>query len=134
MRDQAADGGEPVLTRRQVLRIMGLAATGTLLSACAGRSPSPSAPTGDFSARFAGFAPAEEPNVTDLSRVVWPDFVTQAGPEVRRLYEFQLQNGQLMRYMPCFCGCGDRHRSNRDCYVERIDPDGTVVFDSMAPT
>lgn len=112
--------------------MMGLAATGTLLSACAGRSPT--APSGDFSARFAAFSPAFEPNVTDLSRIVWPDFVTQAGPEVRGLYEFQLRNGELMKYMPCFCGCGDRHRSNRDCYVERVDPDGTVVFDSMAPT
>ena len=41
-----------------------------------------------------------------------------------------------MRYIPCFCGCGlnDGHRSNRDCYVSRVNSDGSVVFDSMAPT
>ena len=89
----------------------------------------------DFAARFAGYEPAHEPN-GDLSKVVWPDYVLQAGPEVKRLYEFQITHGELMRYMPCFCGCGQNagHRNNRDCYIRRVDPDGTVVFDSMAPT
>ncbi len=89
----------------------------------------------DFSARFAGFEAAPEPN-GDLSKVVWPDYVLNTGPEVKRLYEFQVTHGELMRYMPCFCGCGQNagHRSNRDCYIRRVDPDGSVVFDSMAPT
>jgi Protein of unknown function with PCYCGC motif len=89
----------------------------------------------DFSARFAGFKPAPEPN-GKLAKVVWPDFVTRAGPEVKRLYEFQITHGELMRYMPCFCGCGQfaHHRSNRDCYVKQVNPDGSVVLDSMAPT
>lgn len=88
-----------------------------------------------FAARFAGYEAASEPN-GDLARVVWPRFVTDAGPEVQRLYEFQITNGDLMRYMPCFCGCGeeDGHRSNRDCYVERVNRDGSVVLDAMAPT
>jgi hypothetical protein len=91
--------------------------------------------TTDFAARFAHFKAAPEPN-GDLSKVVWPDFVTKAGPEVKRLYEFQVTHGELMRYMPCFCGCGDfaGHRSNRDCYVRRVNRDGSVVFDDMAPT
>lgn len=89
----------------------------------------------DFSARFAGYEAAPEPN-GDVSKVVWPDYVLEAGPEVKRLYEFQITHGELMRYMPCFCGCGKNagHRSNRDCYISRVDPDGSVVFDSMAPT
>jgi hypothetical protein len=88
-----------------------------------------------FEARFAGFKPAPEPN-GDLAKVVWPSYVTDAGPEVKRLYEFQITHGELMRYMPCFCGCGDfaGHRSNRDCYVRRVNRDGSVVFDDMAPT
>ena len=96
------------------------------------RAPSPGS---DFSARFAKFKPASEPN-GDLSKVRWPDYVVDADPEVKRLYEFQITNGDLMRYMPCFCGCQweDGHRSNRDCYVERVNADGSVVLDSMAPT
>jgi hypothetical protein len=55
---------------------------------------------------------------------------------VRRLYEFQITHGELMRYMPCFCGCGQNagHRSNRDCYVHRVNRDGSVILDDMAPT
>jgi hypothetical protein len=89
----------------------------------------------DYSVYFARFAPADEPN-GDLAKVVWPDYVLRAGPEVKRLYEFQVVNGELMRYFPCFCGCflEDGHRSNRDCYVEEVRPDGSVVFDPMAPT
>ena len=45
-------------------------------------------------------------------------------------------NGDLMRYMPCFCGCSasGRHRNNRDCYIKAVNADGSVVFDAMAPT
>ncbi len=128
-------------TRRQVLKAIGVGVGAILLSACGGGggargsvSPATSTPNTDFAARFNAFQAAPEPN-GDLSRVVWPEFVTQAGPEVRRLYEFQVENGELMRYMPCFCGCGgDGHRNNRDCYIKAVNDDGSVVFDSMAPT
>ena len=89
----------------------------------------------DYSARFARYEPADEPN-GDLAHVVWPRWLLDLDPEIMQLYEFQILNGPLMRYMPCFCGChvGDGHRSNRSCYVDRVNPDGSVVFDSMAPT
>jgi hypothetical protein len=130
------------LSRRSLLRLFGLGAVGLLTVACGGenhgvheRPPGPGGPETDFSARFSAFEPADEPN-GDLSKVVWPDFVTRAGPEVQRLYEFQIQNGELMRYMPCFCGCHlhDGHRNNRDCYVKAVNPDGSVGLDPMAPT
>ena len=129
--------------RRRALALVGSTVAGLLASACAG-SPagvgsqgarsSPS-DAGDVSARFAAFEAADEPNA-DPAKVVWPAFVTRAGPEVRRLYEFQLVNGELMRYMPCFCGCHneDGHRNNRDCYIKAVNADGSVVLDSMAPT
>ena len=93
----------------------------------------PDAAGEDFSARFAQFEPADEPN-GDLSKVEWQNFVTDG--EVRSLYEFQITHGDLMRYMPCFCGCGAEagHRNNRDCYVREVRTDGSVVLDSMAPT
>ena len=99
-----------------------------------GESSGPRGGKQDFSTRFADYKPAPEPN-GDLRKVDWPDYVTDAEPEVKRLYEFQITHGDLMRYMPCFCGCGnDGHRSNRDCYVKTVKPDGSVILDSMAPT
>jgi hypothetical protein len=126
-----------MLTRRRFLAL-GVAGTGAVLSACTSRThrSTSSAGTGeDFSGRFTRFEAAAEPN-GDLAKVVWPEFVTEAGPEVKGLYEFQITHGELMRYMPCFCGCGQNagHKSNRDCYVQRVNADGTVVLDSMAPT
>lgn len=115
------------LTRRTALRMMATGAAALVLTACGGEQADPAA-------RFAQYQPAPEPD-GDLSKVVWPDFVTQAGGDVKALYEFQVQNGELMRYMPCFCGCGgDGHRNNRDCYVKAVSSDGSVVFDNMAPT
>jgi len=126
------------LSRRAFGRCAGAGAIALAVTACTGKTGSATtAPNaaGDVSARFAFFTAADEPN-GNLDRVVWPAFVTQAGPDVRRLYEFQVLHGDLMRYMPCFCGCGknDGHRNNRDCYVKQVNADGSVVFDQMAPT
>lgn len=131
------------MDRRQLVRwSLGTAAAMATASSCSSDSASTpkttagsTSPDEDFSVRFSGFEVADEPN-GDLSKVVWPSFVTGANPEVRRLYEFQISHGELTRYMPCFCGCGqgDGHRNNRDCYVESVGADGSVVLDPMAPT
>jgi hypothetical protein len=138
------------MTRRRALALLGGAAT-AVLAACGrtddagggsfpsvGTPPSvarPEARPVDFSARFARFPVADEPN-GDLSRVVWPSWIERADGDVKALYAFQVVNGDLMKYMPCFCGCGQTagHKSNRDCYVREVKPDGSVVFDDMAPT
>lgn len=134
---------KPVICRRRALGTIAIGGSGLLLSACGGTesgyAPVPDAPRAevgaDLSAKFAVFEPADEPN-GDLSKVVWPAWIDRFDPEVKRLYEFQIVNGPLMRYMPCFCGCGQTgdHRSNRDCYVQAVNADGSVVFDAMAPT
>jgi hypothetical protein len=126
------------------MRAAGVTAAGAVLTACGDAGgdavsdidlASGTATASDFAARFAGFEPADEPN-GDLAQVVWPEFVIAAGPEIQDLYAFQVENGHIMRYMPCFCGCHleDGHRNNRDCYVEGVYPDGSVAFDAMAPT
>lgn len=131
-----------LMARRRALSVLGLGTGAWLLAACSpNENPSSSvrSTTGiespDFSPLFAGFEPADEPN-GDLSRVVWPSFITQAGGDIQGLYAFQVVNGGIMRYMPCFCGCPpeDGHQNNRDCYIKRVNSDGSVVFDSMAPT
>ena len=130
------------LSRRRALGTLALGGGGFLLTACGARESARGILPGDgaagepadFSARFAGFEPADEPD-GDLARVVWPAWMAQVDPEIKRLYEFQIRNGSLMRYIPCFCGCGSAaHRSNRDCYIKAVERDGSIVFDTMAPT
>lgn len=123
-------------TRRRFLIGLGSVGVGAVAIGCGsntGQARSDS--TEDFSARFSGFDAADEPD-GDLSKVVWPRWIEGAKGDVKQLYEFQIVNGSLMRYMPCFCGCGQDagHRNNRDCYIKEVNADGTVVFDAMAPS
>lgn len=96
---------ETQASRRRLLKAIGLGTVGVAvvggggLLAVTSRSattPNGAKPLIDFSPRFAAFEPALAPN-GDLAMVVWPSFVTAAGPEVKRLYEFNIQNGELMR-------------------------------------
>ncbi len=130
-----------LLTRRRLVGLCGAATTAAMLTACRGGSEGQSGaetdaagPT-DYAARFARFEPADAPD-GDLAKVAWPDFMLASPPEVQDLYAFHVTNGGLMRFMPCFCGCsgGSGHRNNRDCYIDAVHADGSVTFDSMAPT
>jgi hypothetical protein len=68
-----------------------------------------------------------------LRRGRLPSFATE--PEVARLYRFAVERPDVLRYFPCFCGCGRAgHRDNRDCYVRAEHPDGTVTYTSHAAT
>jgi hypothetical protein len=63
------------------------------------------------------------------------DPIRQAPPEVRDAYRFALSNRDTLQYIPCYCGCGaDGHRSNYDCYIQEIQPDGTATFSDHAFT
>jgi hypothetical protein len=126
------------MDRRDFLSSATLLALGAGAAACGGGSGSASSttqPERDLAARFAKYRVASEPN-GDLANVVWPSFVDDAPAEVKTLYEFQVTHGNLMKWMPCYCGCGQNagHKSNRDCYIKSVRADGSVVFDSMAPT
>ena len=71
--------------------------------------------------------------VQTLPKGQWPAFAST--PEIRNLYRYAVEHGDELRYMPCYCGCGDvGHRSNRDCYVKAMNPDGTLTFTSHAAT
>ena len=50
-----------------------------------------------------------------------------ARPElvVRAVYEFAARRPDVLRYVPCFCGCErSGHQHNEDCFVAGRDPDG----------
>lgn len=129
-----------IYNRRTILKFAATGMLGLVLAACGGTGTSQDRMTSspntakDYSSRFAQYTAQDEPNV-DPSKVVLPAFITGAKPEVQQLYEFQMTHGELTKYIPCFCGCGsDGHANNRDCYIKEVKPDGSVIFDTMAPT
>jgi hypothetical protein len=130
------------ITRRRLIYGAGATTATIMLAGCGGSetvSTQPNDTAGDdvaldYEPMFADYEASDEPD-GDPDMVVWPEFVLGADPEIQELYAFHVTSGELMRYMPCFCGCtGSGHRNNRDCYIREVHADGSIAFDSMAPT
>lgn len=60
-----------------------------------------------------------------------PAEVQSAPVTVQEAYQFASINPDLMKDIPCYCGCGDiGHTSNYDCYVSGMDAQGNIKFDN----
>lgn len=63
----------------------------------------------------------------------WPAEMDQLSVEVRAMYRYAVANREVLRWMPCTCGCvNGGHASNYDCYVREVLPDGRVRLDTMS--
>ena len=50
------------------------------------------------------------------------------------LYRFATTRGEVLRHMPCTCGCAAiGHTSNRSCYI-KAESDASVTYTSHAAT
>jgi hypothetical protein len=50
-----------------------------------------------------------------------PDYVQSAPREVQEAYRFAVKNPDLLKQIPCFCGCNAMgHMNNLDCYVDEL--------------
>ncbi len=58
--------------------------------------------------------------------------IKSASPNVREAYRFAVANIDVLRQIPCYCNCGDEHKSNAECYIKAVKPDGSIVFDPMS--
>lgn len=60
-----------------------------------------------------------------------PFFVKNKPEYTQMVYTLAAKNDKLLQYIPCYCGCGESvgHKSNADCFVKSVKPDG-VVWDS----
>jgi len=63
-----------------------------------------------------------------------PAHFRKAPPSVRDAYRFAIANREILRQVPCYCGCGQEHQNNADCYIKNVKPDGQVEFDQMSFT
>ena len=64
----------------------------------------------------------------------FPQEILEASPDLRSLYEFAARRPDVLNYLPCFCGCGWTHKSNYECFIDEVRPDGTVMIDDMSFT
>ncbi len=58
----------------------------------------------------------------------------QAAPvTVQTAYQFAAANPDIMKNIPCYCGCGNvGHTSNYNCYISNVDDKGNIRWDSHA--
>ena len=62
-----------------------------------------------------------------------PPEVQSAPVTVQEAYQFAAANPDVMKNIPCYCGCGDiGHTSNYDCYVSDVDAQSNIKFDNHA--
>ena len=62
-----------------------------------------------------------------------PANVKSAPAVTQQAYQFAVANPDVMKHIPCYCGCGAMgHTSNYSCYVSGVDTKGSVTFDSHA--
>jgi len=62
-----------------------------------------------------------------------PTDVQTAPVAVQEAYQFASINPDVMKDIPCYCGCGDiGHASNYECYVSNVDDKSNITFDNHA--
>jgi hypothetical protein len=62
-----------------------------------------------------------------------PAEVQSAPIIVQEAYQFSAANPEVMKEIPCYCGCGSiGHASNYACYVSHDDNQGNITFDNHA--
>jgi hypothetical protein len=62
-----------------------------------------------------------------------PAEVQSAPVTVQEAYQFSAANPDVMKDVPCYCGCGNiGHTSNYACYVSNVDANGNIAFDNHA--
>ena len=72
-------------------------------------------------------------NLTMAPMTGMPAEVKTAPTTVQQAYQFAVANPDVMKQIPCYCGCGKMgHTSNYSCYVQSVDDKGAVTFDTHA--
>ena len=78
-----------------------------------------------------GTTPAARPSglLARPARDEWPAAFWEAPPGAQEAYRYAVDHRGELRYIPCYCGCGDiDHVSNWDCFVDELRPDGSVLL------
>ena len=66
----------------------------------------------------------------DPKNGIWPAQYLRAAAPVREAYSWAIAHEPTLRFIPCYCGCGeDGHTSNYSCYVQQVMAGGRVILD-----
>jgi len=92
--------------------------------------------SGALTACSAGAPASGNPDHGDMKMASLKDMpmqVQQAPVSVQESYQFAVANPDVLKEIPCYCGCGSMgHTSNYACYVKSVDDQGVVSYDDHA--
>ena len=72
-------------------------------------------------------APAGLP--TEIARLL-----QQLSPAAREAYAFAIERPDVLKHLPCYCGCdAGGHTSNHSCFVQEL-ADGGITLESHGST
>lgn len=62
---------------------------------------------------------------------ILPSFLDDRPEGMRLVYQVAGTATDIIEWMPCYCGCGESagHGSNKNCFIDEIREDGSVVWD-----
>lgn len=64
-----------------------------------------------------------------------PSFAQQASPQVQAVYRYAVDHGDILQYIPCFCGCKHvGHHHNAHCYIAERLPGRLITFTNHGAT
>jgi hypothetical protein len=68
---------------------------------------------------------------TTTSADILPNFMDGKPEAMRVVYEAAAKSADLLEWIPCYCGCGESagHLNSLNCFVNKINEDGSVVWD-----
>ena len=76
---------------------------------------------------------AEQHTFTMAEMSEMPPEVQEAPVLVQQAYQFAAANPDVLKGLPCYCGCGAMgHTSNYACYISGADAGGALLFDQHA--
>ncbi len=73
------------------------------------------------------------PNLSMAGIDSMPENIKSAPDATRQSYQFAQANPELLKQIPCYCGCVDLgHTSNYACYISGVDSNRKITFDEHA--
>lgn len=68
------------------------------------------------------------------NKEILPPFFHHHDEQMKVIYRAVLEQQQLLKHVPCYCGCGDsvKHAHNYHCFIHENKDDGSIVWDDYA--
>lgn len=117
-----------VLGKMTRITILGVVLSGMLLAGCGTKAAEPADHHGEAHQEVAANGDLQEmTGGTDKL----PTFLDPLDPVLKTAYTTAAGVKDILGSIPCYCGCGESagHKSNLNCFIKEVHPDGSVVWD-----